>query len=620
MATELDKLIVKIEADLSDLKKGLSSAQKQTQKSSNGIKKQLQGMGTSFANLGGRVLKFGSIFATAFGVMAVKKVVDVGMQIETLEVRLQALFGTAEEGSKAFEKMVEFAGKVPFSLEQIQQGAGSLAVVSDDADHLAKLMEITGNVASVTGLDFRSTAEQIQRSLSTGIASADLFREKGVKNMLGFGKATEISAEMSAEALEKVFGKGGKFGNATDEMAKTLGGTLSMLGDKLFSFQKTVAEAFFGELKRAFGDLNDVLDDNQESIQQFATDVGTAMADLVVAIRKHFEEIKIAVKLLGAFLLGSVLGRIVMTFNKIRLAITGVSVAIAGLLELLADEVEVTKEQIAENIRAEKLRTKYLKDEAQTIDLIKKKAKAQSILDEQDKERAERLKEAVEANKDQNDIMAEGMGMLKDSVFFLPSVQEEMEKIDAVTGKVNDIFKQAGDSIATAFADSIAKGESFRQSMLDIFQSVIAQVIQLIVQLTIIGPILESVKKAITGAQGSGAGLGGVLMAGVGGLLSGFGGIFSGKALGGNINPNMPYMVGERGPEVVVPKSAGTVIPNSQLGGGIVIEQNLNFATGVSQTVRAEVMNLLPAIKENTLSAVQDARLRGGRFAKDFGA
>ena len=110
------------------------------------------------------------------------------------------------------------------------------------------------------------------------------------------------------------------------------------------------------------------------------------------------------------------------------------------------------------------------------------------------------------------------------------------------------------------------------------------------------------------------------MMAGVGGLLSGFGGIFSGKALGGNINPNMPYMVGERGPEVVVPKSAGTVIPNSQLGGGIVIEQNLNFATGVSQTVRAEVMNLLPAIKENTLSAVQDARLRGGRFAKDFGA
>ena len=55
------------------------------------------------------------------------------------------------------------------------------------------------------------------------------------------------------------------------------------------------------------------------------------------------------------------------------------------------------------------------------------------------------------------------------------------------------------------------------------------------------------------------------------------------------------------------------------MGGGITIEQNLNFATGVSQTVRAEVMNLLPAIQQSTVSAVQDARLRGGRFAKDFG-
>ena len=105
-------------------------------------------------------------------------------------------------------------------------------------------------------------------------------------------------------------------------------------------------------------------------------------------------------------------------------------------------------------------------------------------------------------------------------------------------------------------------------------------------------------------------------------ILAGVGSIFSfgGRAMGGNVNPNMPYMVGERGAEMFVPKSAGTIVPNNQLGGGITIEQNLNFATGVSQTVRAEVLNLLPAIKENTLSAVREARLRGGTFAKDFGA
>ena len=48
------------------------------------------------------------------------------------------------------------------------------------------MLEITGNVAAVTGLDFRTAAEQIQRSFSAGIGAADLFREKGVRNMLGF--------------------------------------------------------------------------------------------------------------------------------------------------------------------------------------------------------------------------------------------------------------------------------------------------------------------------------------------------------------------------------------------------------------------------------------------------
>lgn len=55
------------------------------------------------------------------------------------------------------------------------------------------------------------------------------------------------------------------------------------------------------------------------------------------------------------------------------------------------------------------------------------------------------------------------------------------------------------------------------------------------------------------------------------GSLGGFFGwlISSGntRANGGPVSAGMPYLVGERGPEVIVPKSAGTVIPNGALGG-----------------------------------------------------
>lgn len=41
-----------------------------------------------------------------------------------------------------------------------------------------------------------------------------------------------------------------------------------------------------------------------------------------------------------------------------------------------------------------------------------------------------------------------------------------------------------------------------------------------------------------------------------------------GRALGGSISANQPYVVGELGPEIIVPNSSGTVIPNNMIGGG----------------------------------------------------
>ena len=186
--------------------------------------------------------------------------------------------------------MAKFAAKVPFSLDEIQAGAGNLAVVSDDADHLAKVLEITGNVAAVTGLDFVTAANQIQRSFAGGIAAADIFREKGVRDMLGFSAGATVSAEETIAAFEKVFGKGGKFGSTTDALAQTFEGTLSMLGDKVFSFKKTIVEeGFFPELKRQFGDLNKFIEDNQDTVDNFAKTLGQGLAIAVTSIADAFK-------------------------------------------------------------------------------------------------------------------------------------------------------------------------------------------------------------------------------------------------------------------------------------------------------------------------------------------
>ena len=70
-------------------------------------------------------------------------------------------------------------------------------------------------------------------------------------------------------------------------------------------------------------------------------------------------------------------------------------------------------------------------------------------------------------------------------------------------------------------------------------------------------------------ANFAGQALGGALPGDSSGIAtaigSSIGGIF-GKAGGGTVSPNRPTLIGERGPEMFVPKVAGSVVPNHRLG------------------------------------------------------
>lgn len=113
-----------------------------------------------------------------------------------------------------------------------------------------------------------------------------------------------------------------------------------------------------------------------------------------------------------------------------------------------------------------------------------------------------------------------------------------------------------------------------------------------------------------------------------GGPLVGFsGGIGDGRpapdipkrATGGPVYANKPYMVGEAGPELMIPRSSGSIIPNNQLGGGgVVVNQVINISTGVQQTVRAEIRQLMPQIADSAKAAVSDAKRRGGSYGRAF--
>ena len=113
-----------------------------------------QALGAVQAGLGrlkGAVFSVQSALLAVGSVLVVRSLTKVGSEVENLKIRFAFLFKGMEEGNRAFDELIGFAAKVPFSLEEISTASGNLAVVSKDAKELAAVLAVTGNVAVVTG-------------------------------------------------------------------------------------------------------------------------------------------------------------------------------------------------------------------------------------------------------------------------------------------------------------------------------------------------------------------------------------------------------------------------------------------------------------------------------------
>lgn len=246
------------------------------QKSLNRVEKNTNRSANAFSNL--RNIVVGA--AAAIGAIKLSKdFLNTAVEIENLGIQLKFLTGSAEEGAKAMDILTQFAATVPFELQQIANSAPNLLTVVDSTDELNEMLQITGDIAAATGLSFKETAEQLQRSFSGGIAAADMFREKGVKALLGFEEGVRYNADQTKKMIVESFRNGTMvMKGASKDMADTFTGTMSMLSDKLFKFQDSLMNAGpFDFIKALIGTLNDFIESRFGSIEVAAEQMGQKM-------------------------------------------------------------------------------------------------------------------------------------------------------------------------------------------------------------------------------------------------------------------------------------------------------------------------------------------------------
>nr|BAR39842.1 Mu-like prophage protein (COG3941) [uncultured Mediterranean phage uvMED] len=618
-------------------------------------KQALNSVQGSLSRLKNSVFNLRNAFIGLGAGLVIRNLVSTGKELENLQVRLKFLLKDTNEGAKAFDNMVKFASKVPFSLQEIQAGSGILATVTDNAEDLQEMLEITGNVAAVTGLDFRTTAEQIQRSFSAGIGAADLFREKGVRNMLGFKAGATVSIEETVLAFEKVFGKSGRFGKATDELAETFQGTLSMIGDKIFNFKKTILEAgLFEGLKKEFGALDKFLEENSKQIDRIAEDIGMSLAfavkkvaDFVIILKDNMDKILavfkllIAIKVVKLFLaLGGAIQFAAKQMLKFSLASIMTVKGLKGLLVLIAkggavyvafkgidklfEETSKSFDDFTDSVKnvlpsIRDIHKTMIRTKETVVDIAKveeaiakakeKELKLQNFLLEEANEK--RLKfhelesEGVKKFKEQNDIQGQVLEKIKEQNAEFSLSSEIVSTITSFTSK-----------ISRSIAESVVLGKSLNMSFKELAQGllvdVLAKMIERIMLLTIEKFLIEKIfkqdtkklemEKNITKEKRKQVMYQALLMAMGGG--SGGGGIpFFAK--GGAVSKGQPIVVGENGPEMFVPNSTGQITQSARGTGGESVNVNFNINTidsrGFSQALQ-ENRGTITGIINNALA------------------
>ena len=557
-------------------------AKDKTKQAFNGIRGRLQKLKDSVISVKGAIVGIGAG-------LVIKSFVNVGKNVEDLQVRLKQLFGSTQEGAKAFDVMAKFASKVPFSLEQIQNASGNLAVVSGDANRLSKILEITGNVASVTGLDFQTTAEQIQRAFAGGIASADIFREKGVRDLLGFKAGATVSAEETIKAFEKVFGKGGKFGGATDELSRTFTGVLSMLGDSLFNFKKRVADAdFFDAIKKEFKDLDDFIKENQDTFNDIADAIGFVLTGAVKVLSAGIKGLAKATEILtGAYeslvkLVNAILPK-ALEFNIVTKAQRKLQREIADLEKERFERMgRILEEQNKTNISLSKQKEVL-------VDVDKVRKAIQKAKDKEDKLELFILSEKNKKRLRFNELITQGVEKHKEQNSVLRSVGEKLKEHNesfSITDTIFESITGATSSFSRTLAEALVLGKSINKSFKELAQGllvdIVAKMIERIALLTIEKFIVDKIfkqdtdklkmEKNITKEKQKQVMLQALLMAMGGG--SGGGG-FKLFASGGAVRKGQPTIVGEQGAEMFIPNSSGQITQSARgTGGGAV---NVNF-------------------------------------------
>ncbi len=585
-----------------------------------------KGLGASLAASLGPLISVGAAVATVSNAIATfsareRDITILRQGLENLGAGTQAL----NELQEAADRL---GNQTLFNQEEFTRGFNLLTSFRNiGVDAYERVAQAAADIAQVNQVDVSTSFMQLAKALQDPERNLSNLNRSGIaftktqtdviKELMKTNKTAEAHA-MILSIVEESYNK------LAQAAAEGFAGNVDSLGEAFRDFSETLGKTLEPALIAATKGLTALI---KAANDLFTSPLGKTVG-LFTGVALAAKSIAVALPLVSAGLLkvaaaGGVatialnaipfvaiatgVGLLTTAFFKLNgekkkfndLVNQGTEDELTTAIEKQAEAVKKVEEQLEKSgkrgksrlftkLEEEKAELRLLEGRLKTIEsdklieesankIVELKKTENKIQDEQTKsfkdflKKQERQKELLEATINGNREEVELQHAINDAVAIhgeqnrqkitdiltankgLEDQANKTKEVGDAADSLKDKFKKIGevvrDDLVNNLTDAIMGAKSFGDAMRNVLQNIQRQLIQL------------ALNKAIEG-------IGGALSGGKG--FSGFlGGLFGKRARGGPVSAGGAFLVGEKGPEILqMGSKGGTIIPNSEIGGG----------------------------------------------------
>lgn len=611
MAQPVDTLLVRVEADLKDVKKSLAQLEKDTKRTADRTNKAFTTISRGAKGL------LGAVVVREFA-QAAAGAVDFASHVEEAQAKSSVVFGAfTDDVRKSLTDFGKEVGRSEFALEEMAASVQDTFVPmgfarGEAADLSVSLTKLATDVASFNNASDTETMKAFQSALvgnhetvrQFGIViteaelKAELFEMGITKSMKQVTAAEKVQARYNlimkgttdahgdaARTAESYANRVKAMEASTDRLRKALGDKLMPLFTSLVIKATEVADSFTEMLT-----AGDIVSEAQ-TVEQALERIRKA-EDKLIANADKYEKAQS--------------GR--RSDNKLINDLEAEARALGKVIQ--AERDRITELERADAVLAARKSEEEAKEEEEKTkaglalgaDFVKEQKDALALLRLELQGVTDAELELTKAQQGGAQFTEKQIADYHAQAEALKQVQHELEQTEIVQDSIKQGIENFSVGVSDAITNMVTGVSSGMDGLKDIVRQSINQIISDIIR-------VHLVNKAINAALG----------------FAGLDQFKIGAASGGAVQGGRPVLVGERGPELIIPKSASTVRNAHDTrsimargGNEVAVYQTINVTTGVQDTVKAEIANLMPQIADGAKSAVLDARRRGGSFSRAF--